>query len=136
MNKGRLLAAIITVATVTFVVIGTLWPNSTAIALAGGNSLLRPPLHRKKQSRTWHTTSGGRPGKKPIQVSRNKAEFTEPEFVHDLTGSYPSLRTYATLDNFELRPLHASSNEAQIQLRLHWSTVVGTFSGHPQLAGC
>ena len=47
--------------------------------------------------------------------------------MHDLTGSYPSLRTYATLDNFELRPLHASSNEAQIQLRLHWSTVVGTF---------
>ena len=41
MNKGRLLAAIITVATVTFVVIGTLWPNSTAIALAGGNSLLQ-----------------------------------------------------------------------------------------------
>lgn len=57
----------------------------------------------------------------------NKSEFTEPEFVRDLTGNYPSLRTYATLDSSDLRPLHASANEAQIQLKLRWSTVVGTF---------
>jgi hypothetical protein len=28
----------------------------------------------------------------------NRAEFTEPEFVQDLTGSNLSLRTFATLD--------------------------------------
>ena len=57
----------------------------------------------------------------------NKAEFTQQEFVHDLTGYYSSLRTYATLQNFDVLPLHASDQEAEIQLRLHWSTVVGTF---------
>ncbi|MBV8673266.1 MAG: hypothetical protein JOZ33_07510, partial [Acidobacteriaceae bacterium] len=57
----------------------------------------------------------------------NKAEFSESEFVRDLTGSYPSLRTYATLDHFDVRPLHTAGNEAEVQLRLRWSTVVGTF---------
>ena len=58
----------------------------------------------------------------------NKAELTEQQFAHDLTGYYPSLRTYATLQNYELRPLHATANEAEFQLRLHWATVVGTFT--------
>ena len=40
----------------------------------------------------------------------NKAQFTEPEFRRDLTGYYPDLRTYATLDNFDVQPLHASDN--------------------------
>jgi hypothetical protein len=56
----------------------------------------------------------------------NKAQFTEPEFVHDLTGYYPSLLTYATLDKFDVLPLHASNNEAEIRLKLYWATVVGT----------
>jgi hypothetical protein len=55
----------------------------------------------------------------------NKAQFTEPEFVHDLTGYYPSLLTYSTLDKFEVRALHATANEAEIELKLQWSTVVG-----------
>jgi len=42
-----------------------------------------------------------------------------------LTGYYSSLRTYATVENFEVRPLHASADEAEIELKLHWSTVVG-----------
>ena len=56
----------------------------------------------------------------------NKAEFTEQDFMLDLTGYYPSLRTYATLQNFRRRPLHSTDNEADVQLDLHWSTVVGT----------
>lgn len=41
MNKGSLLAAILAVATVALVVIGTLWPIPSALAYAGGGSLLR-----------------------------------------------------------------------------------------------
>jgi hypothetical protein len=55
----------------------------------------------------------------------NRAQFTETEFVKDLTGYYPSLLTYTTLDRFEVRPLHASANEAEMELKLHWATVVG-----------
>jgi hypothetical protein len=56
----------------------------------------------------------------------NKAEFTEPEFMHDLTGIYPSLRSYATLESFDVQPLHESDNEADVRLQMHWSNVVGT----------
>jgi len=63
----------------------------------------------------------------------NKAQFTEPEFVHDLTGYYPSLLTYSALDKFEVRPLHASDNEADVQLTLHWATVVGSSTSTREL---
>jgi hypothetical protein len=58
----------------------------------------------------------------------NKAEFTESEFFHDLTGYNLSLRTFATLESFEVHPLHESADDAEIAMRLHWSTVVGTFA--------
>jgi hypothetical protein len=57
----------------------------------------------------------------------NKNEFTEPEFVRDLTGSDGGLRNYAALASYDLSPIRASSNEALIRANLHWSTVVGTF---------
>jgi hypothetical protein len=56
----------------------------------------------------------------------NRAQFTESGFIHDLTGSYPSLLTYSTLDKFEVRPLRASDSQADIQLTLQWATVVGS----------
>ena len=46
--------------------------------------------------------------------------------MHDLTGYYPSLLTYTTLDKFEVRPLHASANDAELELKLYWATVVGS----------
>jgi hypothetical protein len=55
----------------------------------------------------------------------NKAEFTEPEFVGDLTGYYPNLRTYSGVDHIDVFPLHATDNEADVQLKLYWATVVG-----------
>jgi hypothetical protein len=70
---------------------------------------------------------GQRDWEKAYSSLANKNEFTEADFVRDLTGSYPSLRSYATLDSFDLRSLHASPDEAQVQLKLRWSTVVGTF---------
>ncbi len=57
----------------------------------------------------------------------NKSEFTESDFVRDLRGSYPSLRSHASLDSFDVRPLHASADDAQMRLNLRWSTVVGMF---------
>jgi hypothetical protein len=57
----------------------------------------------------------------------NKAEFTEPEFLHDLKGYALSLRTYATLDSFEVRPLHQTANDAEMAMNMHWSSVVGAF---------
>ncbi len=127
MNKGRLLAAFISVATVVFIVIGTFWPGPSAVAYAGGKSLLRPSSTPTAAVENLGDEIRLLAWEKAYSSLGNKAQFTEQEFEHDLTGYYLSLRTYATLESFDVRPLHASNNDAEVQIRLHWSSVVGAF---------
>lgn len=130
MSSGRWLALFITAATVVLIVISILHPNQSATALAdaGTTGLLRPSstpqaavenLAREIGQRNW----GG-----AYSRLANKGEFSQQDFIRDLTGTYMSLRTYASLDHFEVRPLHASADDAQMQLKMYWSTVVGTFT--------
>jgi hypothetical protein len=128
MNSGRLLVIVITVATAAFIVVGTLRPIPSAIGMAGsGSDLLRPPSSPQAAVEILADEIGRRAWDRAYSSFVNKSEFTELEFVRDLTGAYPSLRTYATLNSFDVRPLHASPDEAQIQLKMRWSTVVGVF---------
>jgi len=46
-------------------------------------------------------------------------------FIQDWSGSNGSLRSFSSLESFEARPLHATNNDAQMRVRLHWSTPVG-----------
>ena len=128
MNSGRLLAFVIAVVTVALIVVGTIWPVPSAKAMAGsGASLLRTSSSPQTAVENLANDLGRQAWGNAYSSLANKSEFSELEFVRDLTGSYPSLRTYATLDSFDLRPLQASADEAQIQLKLRWSTVVGPF---------
>ena len=128
MTTGRILAALIAAATVVLIAVATLWPVQSAVAMAGsGASLLSSSSTPQAAVETLAGEIGRQEWEKAYSSLANKSEFTEPEFVRDLTGNYPSLRTYATLDSSDLRPLHASADEAQLQLKLRWSTVVGTF---------
>jgi hypothetical protein len=124
-NRGRPLALLLGLASVLFVAIGTLWPGPTATIYAGKESVLRSAstpeiavrnLGEEIRERAWHEA---------YVTFTNRAQFTEQDFVHDLTGFYPNLRTYAPVDTYEVHPLRASANEAVVQLKLHWSTVVG-----------
>lgn len=133
MSKGRLLAAGIGAATVAFVVIGTLWPVPSAVAYAGGESLLRSSSTAQAAVENLADEIRLQAWGEAYSSLGNKAEFTQQEFMHDLTGYYPSLRTYATLQSFEVLPLHSSDQDAVIQLRLHWSTVVGAFASTREL---
>ena len=129
MTTGRLLAIFIAVATVALIVVGTVWPVQSAVAMAGaGASLLSSSSSAQAAVENLAGEIGRQDWEKAYSSLANKSEFSETEFVRDLTGNYASLRTYATLDSSDLRPLHASADEAQIQLKLRWSTVVGTFS--------
>jgi hypothetical protein len=129
MTTGRLLAIFIAVATVALIVVGTLWPVQSAVAMAGsGAGLLSSSSSAQAAVENLAGEIGRQDWEKAYSSLTNKSEFSETEFVRDLTGNYASLRTYATLDSSDLRPLHASADEAQIQLKLRWSTVVGTFS--------
>jgi hypothetical protein len=127
--NGRLFATFIFVMTFLLITAGTLWPNSSAVAYAGG-----------KKSGALHSTSSPesavddlgaqlklRDTEKAYSNLANKAEFSEPEFERDLVGSALSLRTYATLDSFDVQPLHQSDSNAELLMKMHWSSVVGTF---------
>jgi hypothetical protein len=130
MNNGRWLALAITAATVVLIVFSLLHPNESAVALedAGTTGLLRPSSTPQAAVENLARQIGQRQWGSAYSRLANKGEFTEQEFVRDLTGTYTSLRSYATLDHFEVRPLHASADDAQMQLKLYWSTVVGTFT--------
>jgi hypothetical protein len=127
MNAGRPLAFIITAITGTFVLIGTLFPTSSAVASAGsGTALLRPPSSPEVAVETLAEEIGRKDWTGAYEGLADKNEFTEQDFVRDLTGTHPSLRSYATLDGFDLHPLHVSADEARFRVNFRWSTVVGT----------
>jgi len=126
---GRLLAFVLVAATVALIVVGTMWPVPAAAAYAGINRtgvVLSAATPQGAVNDLAHTIGQQNWGR-AYSMLDNKSQFTQQEFIADLRGSYPGLRTYATLDNFETQPLHESDTQAQVQLRLRWSTVVGTF---------
>jgi len=125
--SGKIWAVIITLATVVLVVGGTLWPVQSAVSLAGGRSLLRTSSTPQAAVENLGDLIRLRHWGAAYSSLGNKAEFTQSDFVRDLTGYYESLRTSATLSSFDVRPLHATADEATIRMRLHWSTVVGPF---------
>jgi hypothetical protein len=46
-------------------------------------------------------------------------------FLQDWTTSNGGLRTFSSLEGFDSRPMHATNDEAQLRVRLHWTTPVG-----------
>jgi hypothetical protein len=125
-NNGRLIAVLLSTATVALVVMGTAWPGPSAAAYGGAKSMLASSSTAEAAVGNLGDEIRAQDWKKAYASLANKAQFTEPEFVHDLTGYYPSLLTYSTLGSFEIRPLRASANEAEVELKLHWATVVGS----------
>lgn len=128
MIKGTILAIVIFAVTIVLVIVGTLWPVPTAVAFAGGHNLLHTSstpqaavenLVDELRLRNWSAA---------YSQLANRAKFTEPEFEHDLTGYHLSLRSYANVESVDVRPLHQSADDAEVQMRLHWSTVVGPFT--------
>jgi len=128
MTGGRILAFFIGAATFVAVALGALFPIPSAVVSAGsGTSLLRPPSSPQVAVETLVDQIRRRDWDAAYQSLSNRGEFTEEQFVRDLTGAYSSLRSYAALDGFDFTPLHASADAAEMRVSLRWSTVVGTF---------
>lgn len=127
MNRkgGGLLAVLLGAATVLLIIIGTVKPAPAALAYAGGQGFLSSPSTPELAVRNLATEITTRSWGRAYDSLANKAEFTQEEFQHDLTGYYDSLRTDATLDHFDVRPLRASDSDADVRLIMYWSTVVG-----------
>lgn len=128
MSRGGVLAATLMIATIVLVIVGTVWPIPSAVAFAGQQHILQSASTPEDAVNSLGEAIHAQSWQKAYSSLSNKAEFTEPEFVHDLTGYYPSLLTYATLDHFDVRALHSSADSADMRLTLYWSTVVGTSS--------
>ncbi len=128
MKRGALLALILAALTVVFIVIGTLHPNAAARQFAGGEGLLSSASTPEAAARKLGSEIELRAWQRAYDSLGNKAKFTEQEFFHDITGYHESLRTYATLESYEVFPQHATANDADVQLQLHWATVVGSFT--------
>lgn len=126
MKSGRLLAVLLGAATVILVAVGTLWPSQSAAAYAGTGSIVRSPSTPEAAIENLGEEIREQAWQRAYDSLANKSQFTQQQFMHDLMGNYDNLRTYATVDKFEVRPVRASSNDAEMQLTLYWSTVVGT----------
>ena len=126
MSKGIFLAGFLIVVTIALIVIGTTWPIPAAAVWAGGQGLMTSSSTPEEAVRTLADEIRSQAWQKAYGSLANKAQFSEQQFMLDLTGYYPSLREYATLDKFYVRPQHATADDAEVQLQLYWATVVGT----------
>ncbi len=126
MSKGGMLSAFLFVATIALVVVGTLWPIPSAAAFAGAETGVGPSTTPEAAANNLGGEIKAQDWQKAYASLANKAQFSQQEFVNDLTGSNQSLQSNATLNNFEVFPLHSDNNEAQVRMKFYWSTVVGT----------
>ena len=58
-------------------------------------------------------------------VERTNDSVNEQAFIQEWIGSNGGLRSFSSLERYDARPLHATDSEAQMRVRLHWSTPVG-----------
>lgn len=55
----------------------------------------------------------------------NTDKLDQSQFSRDMAGASGSLRTLSNLESWDLRPLHATGQEAQIRVAMHWASAVG-----------
>ncbi len=142
MNAGAFLAVSVFVATGALCYVGTVDPVPTAVYYAGNardnsglsqDNLLRAPstaedavhdlgirIRQKQWQDAWENLA-------------NKGQFSEFEFQHDVTGYQLDVLTYADLTTVDVRPLRESADDAEIDMHMHWSTVVGPVETKRQL---
>jgi hypothetical protein len=58
-------------------------------------------------------------------IERTSDTLNEQAFIQEWVGSNGGLRSFSSLERFDTRPLHATDSDAQMRVRLHWTTPVG-----------
>ncbi len=125
-----LIPIIMLVVTAGLVALGTLGPIrpgattgiASGTALPGLSTAAATPeqavgrLLNQIQKREWRAA---------YSELANKGDVDQALFTRDLTGNNGSLRTLSGLESWELEPLHATNQEAEVRSILHWSTAVG-----------
>jgi hypothetical protein len=123
--NGRLLALFLLAATAVLIVIGTVSPIPEATVYAGSGGLTSNSSTPEAALRSFGDAVHAQAWGKAYFSLANRAQFTLPQFMSDMMGYYPNLRTYSGLDTFEIAPVHATDSDAEYHVKLHWATVVG-----------
>ncbi len=69
------------------------------------------------QRRNWDRAFAG--------VERTSEAVNKLDFIQEWTGTNGGLRSFSSLEKYEARPLHATNSEAQMRVRMQWTTPVG-----------
>ena len=125
-----ILPIILLILTVVLVAAGTLLPGQvgSTVGIAAGTALpgVIPEASTPEQAITFLLSDVQRRNWEHARSQlANSDKIDGTSFTMDLAGGYGSLRTFSNLVGWDLHPLHATSNDAQVRTRFHWSTPVG-----------
>ena len=126
---NRLLPIILVIVTVVLLGLGLagMGTSTSATGIAQGSALVRAKSDTPEQGlsnflkdiqkRNWDHAFAS--------IERTNESLNEQSFIQEWMGTNGGLRSYSTLEKYDSRPLHATDSEAQLRVRLHWSTPVG-----------
>jgi len=131
MKRVLPLVTIIVTATAVLIILGLRSSNGSAgpLGVASGSALpgfsSNPATPEQAtdnflldiQRRNW--------GRAFSSIERKNAGLTQQDFIEEWMGGNGGLRSYSSLERFDVRPLHATDSNAQMRAYLHWTTPVG-----------
>jgi hypothetical protein len=130
MKRALPIVIVLIVATVTLIVVGLNYGRSSgSVGIISGSALpglsgdVSNPEHalanflQDLQRRNWDRAFA--------KLERTSQTLTEDSFVQEWSGGHGGLRTFSNLEKYDIRPLHATNSEAQMRVRLQWTTPVG-----------
>jgi len=109
------------IAVVTLLLIGIAWLQSGGVE----RRRIEAAQHPDEAVRFLLSEVQGRRWAEAHDRLANSADIDLISFIHDLGGTNGSLRTYATLENYEVWGLRTSGDEAMVRAKLHYATAVG-----------
>jgi hypothetical protein len=126
MNK---LLIILLVATVVLIGIGAAHPvdAGTLLGIEGGGTLIVGTPHTPEQAvQNLLALAQHHEYRRAMSLIANTDEVDQAALMRDLGGDYNSLRTYSSLESYETKPLQSGTDQATIEAKIKWSSVVGT----------
>lgn len=130
MKRALPIVLVLVVATVVLIFIGLASGRSSGtVGIASGSALPGFSEHASTpeqalsnflldvQRRNWDRAFAS--------VERTSDAVNKMDFIQQWTGTNGGLRSFSSLEKYEARPLHATNSEAQMRVRMQWSTPVG-----------
>jgi hypothetical protein len=130
MKRALPIVIVLIAATVVLIFLGmTFGRSSGTVGIASGSALpgfsanSATPEHalsnflQDVQRRNWDRAFAS--------VERTNDTENEQAFIQEWTGANGGLRAFSNLERYEARPLHATNSEAQMRVRMQWTTPVG-----------